>query len=95
MDKFLHCKWCGEIFEKSHSHVRYCSLVCSIKANKEVTQTSYRKMVSKKLRLEKDPKICPQCLSEFLPRAKSNQRFCCKACNKAYERLSWARAAKH
>jgi hypothetical protein len=82
------CKYCDTPFERTNRSVKYCSVQCSTKSNKEITQVSFRRKKSFKLFEDREKKICEQCKYGFFPHVK-NQRFCCRMCSKSYDRLQW------
>ncbi len=84
-----YCKMCHQPFIRCQSNLKYCSLECSIKANKEVTQVSWRERRAAKNENMRAHKTCEHCKQDFKPFNTDTQRFCCKDCSKAYSRLQW------
>lgn len=83
------CKLCNQPFTRSNKHLKYCSLDCSIRGNKEITQVVWRAKRSYMNKTEKSAKECEWCQCYFTPHIDEKQRFCSKICAKAHAHMKW------
>lgn len=83
------CKFCGKKFLKTTKNIKYCSLECSIKYNKQRQYKEHHENKKSKMELRE----CVYCKEKYLPRSMS-QKYCKRECQIKDHNLKWT-TAKH
>ena len=74
------CENCGNEHNGTYGSGRFCSSKCARGFSTKAKRKEINEKVGKKLKKEKELKICLECGKEFKPK-KKNQKFCSRKCS--------------